>query len=166
MSQAPLRTLPTDNNRKYNCAPITATPGKPQPARKFREGKIRRAKHHLTTSELPTPPRRCSSGLCATLPFFKPTFEEVVGISEYETEVRRTISLEEYRNWKSFQFKPEREAGGFETYITSKQDAPQEWINRQQEKRHNITCEHYGPPRTPHPTTSTGTLMGGLVRRE
>ena len=52
MNNTPLRTLPTDNNRKYSCAPSTAIPEKPrtekQP-RKFREGKIRRAKHHLAT---------------------------------------------------------------------------------------------------------------------
>jgi len=169
MNNTPLRTLPTDNNRKYSCAPSTAIPEKPrtekQP-RKFREGKIRRAKHHLATpptNEHPTAPLRCSSGLCQTLPFFKPpTFEEVTGIAQYETEVQRTISIAEYRSWKAYQessqpdttynFKLELEAGGFESYVTSKH-APQQWVNLQREKRHNITCEHYGPPRTPHPAS-------------
>lgn len=69
---------------------------------KFQEGKIWRAKYHTTPiNNLPPPPNHCLSGLCQSLPFFKPTFEEVVGISEYETEVQRTISIMEYQAWKN-----------------------------------------------------------------
>jgi len=170
MNQEPNQTLPTDTTTKYLCAPRPATPEKPSPAkqpRKFREGKIRRAKHHIAaspqaTNELPAPPYRCSTGLCKTLPFFSnPTYEEVIGLSRYEAEVKRTVSIEEYRNWKNyettlqhnseaFQFKPEKALGGFEPYITSK-GATEEWVNTQREKRHRISCEHQGPPRTPHP---------------
>jgi len=155
MNQEPNQTLLTDTTRKYLCTPRPATPEQPSPAkqpRKFRKGRIKQAKHH-TTPNLPALPQNYSSGLCRSLLFFNTlTFEEVTSLSQYESEVKRTVSIQEYRNWKNyettFQYTPEQNQG-FEPYIISKA-ASQKWVDIQWEKQYRISCEHKGPPRTPH----------------
>ena len=107
MSNVPRRTLPTDTTRKYLCAPRSATPEKSPSTKqphKFQEGKVRQVKHYTVvlpqaTNELPASPYHYLTGLCKTLPFFRnPTYNEVIGLSKYKAEVKRTVSIEEYCN--------------------------------------------------------------------
>ena len=97
------------------------------------------------------------------------TAQQYLGYRKYEAYVQRKVHIDEYLQFEAYEqqapqqefiYKPQ------EAYINSN-GAPQdlECINLQREKRHKITCEQYGPPRTPHRATASGFIPSAVESR-
>jgi len=150
-----------NKNFTRHCKPLDLTPPETPVAGPSTETPLYQKLVMSSVSDTPTKKEStpCTKHLCQKvfnqqqIPL---TAEEEV--ERIRLQVRRGLHLtpNEYSKYKvhqqqpeAFQYKPE-EALGFEPYITSK-GALEEWVNTQREKRHQINCEHQGPPRTPHP---------------